>query len=823
MDLRQFIQTVITHEAAPRTVGRVEAGSSDLLTTWMCLAFAPPKGQGFWEEWFKYPDELERALDMALTKAEDCNVYFSSYLSKSPSSIKDQILCSRTIQADLDDADILTLPLQPSLLVETSPGRHQGYWFLREQLPIDVHEVLSRKLTYSIKKCDTSGWPAGRKVRVPYTFNYKYLEGPQEIKIISAPLKVYGQEDLELLQDPPPFLATAADVDFLDKLSTDGVVVGNVIGPQELFASIQHTLPPGVRTSYNVKQHDRSRALWALMCALFKAGLPREEVWWLAWNSANNKFADLKYHSERELAKDVLRAEAQVKSKVVDEREKISEARRLQGHSHDRKHHVFELVLEFMRASGDFVHTADDVCWYIRHDLGRPILLSNNSEWLGMILDIQFGLNASEQDKTYVAAGLSNWAKSLPVNGTQYALSFYDRNSNALLLHTGRKEVLKVTENDVLKGTDGSYGALFPWRVSNEPFSPRLGSGANDKWADVLFRSALGNVIGIEQDDAQALLQVWLLFLLFRSTSVARPILAFFGQPGAGKSTLFRRIYTLLYGRQKSVLGITGADNFDMAMTIDPFIVLDNVDLPEKWLPDRLAQAAANSDIPKRKLYTDGDEYVLKRQALVGITAHNPRFTREDVSDRLLLLTFKRLEHFLPEGDIIEAINNDRNSLWGGIVQDCQRVLATPQPSYADVPQFRIEDFARTGYWIASALGTQKQFTDALRSVSKGTKTLNLDEDQVLVNALKAYVERGRAGTWKTPGALWSELPLVAPDPTAFVKLYRGAVNLGKKLLVLQDSLKEVLPVEVMFDKSQSQRLWRFGVPTTNGVTNGKE
>jgi GTPase SAR1 family protein len=309
---------------------------------------------------------------------------------------------------------------------------------------------------------------------------------------------------------------------------------------------------------------------------------------------------------------------------------------------------------------------------------------------------------------------------------------------------------------------------------------------------------------------------VWLLFLLFRSISVSRPILAAFGQPGAGKSTLFRRIYRLLYGRSKSVLKVTTPENFDMALAYDPFIVADNVDTPERWLPDRLALAASSADIPKRKLYTDADEYILRCQALVGVTAHNPRFTREDVSDRLILLTFKRLDEFVPEGDILDRISERRNYLWGGIVRDCQRILGTPYPHFSEIPQFRVEDFARSGFWIASALGDGDAFKAALASVSKGSRELNLSEDQILVDALRAYVKRGKGKTWASAGGIWSDMQVVAPDAHAFMKLYRGAIHLGKKLLVLQDSLKEVFEIEVEFDKANSQRRWKFGLKDEN-------
>jgi len=389
-----------------------------------------------------------------------------------------------------------------------------------------------------------------------------------------------------------------------------------------------------------------------------------------------------------------------------------------------------------------------------------------------------------------------------------------------LMLHTGHKDVVHITADNIAKVPDGSYGIVFPWDASAEPFTPVFTDLTQD-WGEVVFRSALGNLIGLEQDDALALLKVWFLFLLFKDAAVSRPILAFFGQPGAGKSTLFRRIYRLLYGRQRAVEGISSPDNFDQVTSTVPFLVLDNVDVPEKWLPDRLALSASASNVTKRKLYTDADTFVVKRQALLGITAHDPHFNREDVADRLLLLTFSRLEKFLPEGDILHNIFMQRNRLWGSIVLDCQKVLQTPLPSYADVPQFRIEDFARTGHWIATALGIQEQFTNALKIIGKGQRSLNLEEDHILVSVLQRFVSMPRKGeTFYTATGLWAEINELGSDPQAFKRVYRNPIRLARKLWALQDSLKEIFEVEWKQDTEKGAKVWRIGAlkKPTNGV-----
>lgn len=810
MDLREFLKVVVTTE-----------------TGWFCLAVAPQTGQGWWQEWYEWPRQLEEILDKTLDYAEESNVYFSAHLFKEPQSTKENILPTRTIQADLDEADILTLPLQPSILVETSSGRHQGYWIIRGELEPEALEVLSRKMTYAIKDCDTSGWPLGRKRRVPFTFNFKYLEGPQQVQIVGAPLKQYSEEEIELLPDPPASLGGSVDyeIQFLDSFGpTDWGQIETLVGvgPRELYTQVKDKLTPSVQSQYSVRQQDRSRALWAFLCSCFRAGLTKEQTWWLAWHSANNKFSDLTYNAERELAKDVLRAEATVRARIPDGRSEVASIRRLPHASHERRQMLLQLVLQHLKAEGEFIHTPEDLTWYIRRDLGRPIQISPHSEWLDMILDLQFSLNSTETDKTYVSFGLNNFCRSLPINGVQAALSHFDKDNHALLLHTGKKDVLRITADEITKTIDGSYGIIFPWGVGNEPFNPTLSRGTTD-WADVVYGSALSNVIGLSPNQAKAILKVWTMFLLFRAGAVSRPIIAFFGQPGAGKSTLFRRMYTLLYGQHRSLSGITTADNFDQAVSTWPFVVFDNVDVPERWLPDRLALSASASEFPKRKLYTDNDDFMMRRQACIGITAHNPQFSREDVADRLLLLTFKRLEHFVPEGDILTTIHNQRNRLWGQIALDCQQVLRTPLPNYADVPQFRVEDFARVGYWISTALGFGAEFAEALRLVGRGQKGLNLEQDAILVQAIQGCLGIGKLQScngvcavpctkhWLTVGQLWSVLSLHASEPSIFQRAYRGPTYLGKKLWALQDSLKEVVSIEWMDDRARQIRVWRIG------------
>lgn len=792
MELEQFLNAVITTPEG-----------------FFCLAIGKSGGVNWFERWYRWPAQRSEIVEAATLHRGEHNVYFTPYLFSVASSKKTNVLPSRTLLADLDDAEVNDLRIHPSVLVRTSPNRHQGYWLLHEALPPDQHEVLSRRLTYSIPKCDTSGWSIGHKVRVPDTFNFKYPDGPKPIEVIDAPLKRFDISDFEMLPELPAY-AEAVDVgDFLTVVESIGTTI-NGIGPQELLESVRGRINAKTYLQYNTVAPDRSAALWALLCQGFaKGGLTRDQVFFLAKHSANNKFADLRHNANRELAKDVLRAEAVVRSSGSDPREVIDQLRKA-GASTVRKPLILKQTIDFMRERGSFLHTTNDATWYVRRDLGRPIAITEHSDYLNTLLDIEYGLNMTESDQNYTVAGMCSYARNLMPTGIQTALSHYDQDTQTLLLHTGRRDVLRITANSVDRVVDGSNGVVFPWQSSTEPFT--INATPIDDWAEVLFGhsangDALSNLINLEREDVLALLRVWFLFLLFRNIAVSRPILATFGQPGSGKSTLFRKVYALLYGRHKSIGSVTTQEDFDHGVAQDPFVVLDNVDSPERWLPDRLALSASTSDIIKRKLYTDADTIVLKRQALVGITAHNPRFGREDVADRLLLLTFERLEHFIPEQVIIDRIIQARSGLWAGIVADVQRVIATPIP-VSDI-QFRVEDFARLGVWISRALGCEAPFVHALEGIKFGQRAFSLEEDAMLVTAMRKLIDRAHGQiTDLTPGQLWGQLETVASDPQAFVKTYRNSVSLGKKLLVLQDSLKLIFNIRWVQDRDLNTKFW---------------
>lgn len=796
-----------------------------------CLATRDVNSGGWNEYFYSWPNETSNIVAHALEAAQDKNVYFSSHLFAEKRSIKAAVLPSRTVQADLDHAEVAILPIIPSIVVNTSPARHQAYWIVQHELEVDKLEALGRRIAYGVTACDRTGWPAGHKVRLPDTYNYKYKDY-NKIEVTGVNVRELPFDAFNLFPELIVNLASAqADVDWLD---SDFPEFDS--SHLELLIALKPHISPKVYTQYNKEARDRSAALWALLCDAFRAGCSRDQVLYLAHNSANNKFSDRRYNGLRDLKQDIIRAERVVTTRQIDLKALVMDLRHSKEHIIVKRKKIAEVVINNMRETGEFVHCKGGMLYWLRKDTGRPIIITGHSEWLNAYLSATVGLNSTEQEHRFAIQEVISFARNLPVSDDLINLSSYQARRGMLMLHTGGRDVLHISRDRVDVHPNGYGSTVFQWTNAFEVFTyssdsatleadlatvaSEAGTGKPLDWHEALFKGMLHNAVGLTRNECLSVLRAYILFLLFRGGTTTRPILALYGQPGSAKTTTAKLLYRLVYGYYKSISGITNGDDFDMAVATQPFVNFDNLDTWFQWLPDKLALCAGDSDIEKRKLYTDMDTVLLKRQALVSITAHNPKFSREDITDRLLLLVFRRLELFGSENIILDRITSIRNQLWTSIVRDVQRILATPKPNINDVPQFRIEDFAHLGYWFSIAHSSEcaRTFTSAIVKIQGKQRNFNLEEDQTLVNAIMQYLNKrdsSKPPSYDPCATWWSRLSMVAQEPEVFRRQYRNALYLSKKLWVMQNSLRSILDVEWMDDKSIGVRTWKISKKQT--------
>lgn len=129
---------------------------------------------------FRYPDDLSNVLAFADFYRQTHNIYVCTTLNGSTKRRTENASVSTCLWADLDACNPQLLKVKPTILVTSSPGRHQAWWLFAEPVTADVAVSLSRRIAKSHKLagCDTDGG-LGKMMRLPGTFNHNYPDSPE--------------------------------------------------------------------------------------------------------------------------------------------------------------------------------------------------------------------------------------------------------------------------------------------------------------------------------------------------------------------------------------------------------------------------------------------------------------------------------------------------------------------------------------------------------------------------------------------------------------------------------------------------------------------
>lgn len=751
-------------------------------------------------EYINYPDDIP--LLVSLSGEQD--VYFSPHLyavSEQPGVNGHILLATRTVALDLNNTDLIYLSATPSVVVSTSPDRNQAYFVFDET----IDESIGKQIAASAEEVDAASIALGYLFRLPNTINTKYQE-PHKVTIVRNTPHINKVDQLV----PSHTKHTHVDTDFEIPTLKD-------LRPQRYVEELN--LPPIVNSEFSatlpLKQQQSSLRRFIKECLLL--GVPKGVVFLLCQHHANNYTKQLKYHQDEELKKlinfvDINKNKQDVKGEVYKIR---STTQTIEA----RRDGIATLTIQYMREHGTFSHMRDGVLLYTP-EAAQPLFIGSREQSLLTYLERVFGLNATDGDTPHVIASLTSFSQSLPRNAESSILSYYDRHTNRLLVSTGAAELYNITPQAITLVSNGiSNITLFPMNNISIPFLPRP-KALPQHWSEMLFGPVLDSILTLSHEEARAILASWFLFILFKNDAGARPLLAMLGQPGSGKSTIMKRVCTLLYGKVSGFMTIGTKDEYDQVTSTYPLVVIDNLDTWQSWIPDALAQSASAIDRGVRKMYTNHELHIYHRDAIVAITAHDPKFSRPDVADRLIILPMQRIEEgkFIAERDLMRM---DRPAMWYHIFLDLQKILGTPQPPTSQ--QLRVQDFVSLGSWIASGLDLLDEFTSAITKLKGSQKAFALSGDQLLLNAMIAYTTkpaRGRntASTYQLPQQLYLALEYASGDGDTFRKKYKNAQALDNKLWASQDALRSVVDISWDTD-SFGRRTWKIGKkdpPTDN-------
>jgi len=83
------------------------------------------------QEYWQWPDQQDEVQLWADRHAEE-DLYFSPMLYDRRQRLKEAVIYTPVVWADSDAAKPETYALPPSIVLETSPGRYQSFWALKD-------------------------------------------------------------------------------------------------------------------------------------------------------------------------------------------------------------------------------------------------------------------------------------------------------------------------------------------------------------------------------------------------------------------------------------------------------------------------------------------------------------------------------------------------------------------------------------------------------------------------------------------------------------------------------------------------------------------
>lgn len=408
----------------------------------------------------------------------------------------------------------------------------------------------------------------------------------------------------------------------------------------------------------------------------------------------------------------------------------IQEARDVKKKEHRINDRVKQLILEDILIRGTLYH--DDYTAYFFKRKEKKLLEVSPNDHEFVLLLAKYGVNAAENISRYIIEGLRNAAFHDGPRIHAHRFSHYKPDSYTLYIHNYNNQMYRLTTEAVDLVDNGTDGVLFltdseaePFLTDHRWFQKQFEKVSNlDVWdasKDSKFLKLIVEMINFAEDilepnDRCILFMLWVYCNFFREINQTRPELAWIGEKGSGKSITNKKLGCTFFGSKFQLTPLPDkCEDFDAIITNNAFVCVDNADTRKPWFEDRLATLATSGAISRRKLYTTNEMVKFMLDCFCSITARTPKFKRDDVADRLLMMKCMRYKHFLPENKLIAEVLKNRDHIWVELIYQLQHCIHALKDHADDdfSTAFRMADFADFSLKIATRAG----FSDQLQKI----------------------------------------------------------------------------------------------------------
>lgn len=745
-------------------------------------------------------DPLSSAEDILGLDLSNADVFFTPHLfSRVGTNVtKDDVVAQGVCSwVECDDADLkpdVFVPT-PSLVVETSPGRHHFYWLLSQPVGLAEIEQLNWRLVRGnglVK--DVGGWHLVKFLRLPATRNHKRSGKPSVVRLLKTDveLRYAGVEDarFDVLPDAPS----------LSDISSGKFDRDEQLPSADTFESREQLeadflLNNNVRSLLDEQQEDRSTALWRIYNSARRLGMTAVQCYWLVSGSANDKFSqDWRYNKSEGLWHDICRAYAAPMNAANTSpmQSKITELLRAKGPSREKhravSHAIFDDLVLRGRVYYDqnfleplYLDTSLSELDVVSDSMQRVLTIDPRGKSWGFLMASRYGIVESHPEYRPVTAMIAAMVQSTGNFVTPHKVAHFNTENRCLYVYNNGRTMYRLDGKQVVELDNGAEGILFRDTPGAKPFHANMqrangivglggssGSGTIPTLYDALF--SVPNYVSEKTEDdgdptrrhafatpheAALLAQGWLYSLFFPEIMAARPHLVITGPTASGKTLFFQLMLELFFGEGRTVTSIPGSkDAFENTVSNHHFIFYDNVDTPNAWFTDSIAEVATGIEYQRRILYTTNDNITVHSRCYIGMTTRDPWFSRTDVATRLVVLEVERRGNYTNPLVLLNRIRRHRADLWGELLCSLNRMVAYIS-AHADEIIYGVGTDAGNGSSIRVAA-----FDKILRIMEAVAVGPSGGPGNVGINAdkLVALISQSQASGALEHSALWSAL-----------------------------------------------------------------
>ncbi len=445
---------------------------------------------------------------------------------------------------------------------------------------------------------------------------------------------------------------------------------------------------------------------------------------------------------------------------------RISDIRRQKAATFEKNAQVSQAVIADFNQNGSFLKTSLEPYYFSREDF--RVYSFKNDVCFRSFVNERYGINASEPVWEYLVEQLTVEAVQRGVETEIKKFCYYDRSNHKLYISNFAGGVYLLNGQEVTLVPNGTDGVLFKDSDLWEPYT-YLGKKSDSSLMERLLIRPINfdatGMCGLTVKDFRILWKIYIYSLFFKDLLLSRPLVAYVGEKGAGKSTAIRFVMRLLFGAKVRLhtLSKKKEDAFLALVTDQFFVGLDNVDDPVDWLNDHLAALATGAGVSLRDLYTTNSLVTYTVDVFICLTSRTPRFNRDDVADRMLFFPVARIEDFISDEELDRKILTSRDRLWTSMLNDLNAMVGNFKRHYEiRRSSSRLADFNQLGANIAAHFGKPKTFKRIMDTLSMGQSLFVLQDDP-LFHLLELWLDKkGNSGRRLLALQLHSELANLA-------------------------------------------------------------